>query len=141
MDGEDQRARSSCATNYVTSEVRSHMLLPLHSAHELHAEDMHERCSTSPVKPLERAVRASDTIAVGTVLDPLIVDVLNHLGEVEAALRAHMRMAMLSGHICTWLDKCVRKGQARRAVHRDMRGREGSCSTQDSRSDHPQDSP
>ena len=78
------------------------MLLPLHSAHELHAEDMHERGFSWSLKPLERAVRALDTIAVGAMPDPLLVDVLDRLEEVEAAVRAHMRIAMLrSGHNST----------------------------------------
>ena len=61
---------------------------------------MHERRSKRFLVLLERVVLASDTIAGGTVLAPLPVDVRDRVKEVEAAVRAHMRMVILSGDDC-----------------------------------------
>ena len=58
---------------------------------------MHERASECFPGPLERAVLASDAVGAGTELAPLTVDVRDRVKEVEAAIRAHTRMAMLSG--------------------------------------------
>ena len=49
---------------------------------------------------LECVVLAIGTRATGTELAPLLVNVLDHMKEVEAAVRAHMQMAMISGDNC-----------------------------------------
>ena len=103
QDGKAQRAGASRGTNYATSGVLSHMLPAAHSFIQRKPCAL-DTCTSAlqitSVTLLECVVLAFGTRATGTELAPLLVNVLDHMKEVEAAVHQHMQMAMISGDNC-----------------------------------------